>query len=284
MHPFVKILIVVNLLFAVGFWAYTAAALETTTNYKQQHADEQTRAAAAEQALQDELSAARADLQQARDSRSAADQRANEEQARAERLERDFAAAQRENGELNDSFRQISNTLRDLDTTLASITEAKDRAVADQRSAEQAREQAIATQRSAEEAQRKAQQALASAEMRLGDLEGEIATATSTLSDRDAELATLVQVTGVNRSSIVSQPQIDGAVVAVNTQMDPGLVVLNRGEAHGVTVGTTFDIYAGNLYKGKVRVVNVLGDKASAQIVQKGSAPIAQGDRASTRL
>ncbi|MBI1381474.1 MAG: hypothetical protein GC161_10365 [Planctomycetaceae bacterium] len=282
MHPFVKILIVVNLLFAVGFWAYSAAALEITTNYKQQVEETKTAAATAEAALQADLSSARADLQAARDSRSTADQRADEEKARADRLQADLAAAQRENAELNDSFKKVSNSLDDINATIASVSSAKEAAETARREAEQARDAAAASQRTAEQARRAAQEELASAQRTIADLESELTVAKETLSATETQLTTLAHITNTSLSDVVAQPLIEGAVVALDPGL--GLVILNRGSTHGVKVGNTFEVHAGGVYKGQVRVVNVFDDKASATVERKGNAPIAQGDRASTRL
>lgn len=284
MHPFVKILIVVNLLFAVGFWAYTASALGTTDNYKKQLETARAEAQERQDELGRQLQEARTELQLAREGRSTADERANQEKARADNLESQLAEEKRASTQLRDDITKINNTLGDINATIAQISAEKDRAVEAMRAAEEARDEALAAQQAAEMRMRDATGGMSEAEARISDLEAQLAQIQSDLSRRDAQLATIVAQTGVSLDDIIAQPDIEGAVLAINTSIEPGLVVLNVGEAAGVKRGMTFEIYAGDQYKGQVRVQSVLGDRSSALITRQGTAPIARGDRAATRL
>ena len=84
---------------------------------------------------------------------------------------------------------------------------------------------------------------------------------------------------------LVNQPQIDGAVMMVSHEIQPGLVSINRGEDAGVKRGFTFDIFSNGLYKGRVRVEDVQQDSCTAVIMRTyEDRIIEQGDTATTHI
>ena len=84
-------------------------------------------------------------------------------------------------------------------------------------------------------------------------------------------------------STVVTEPPIQGLVLEVSGAPDSRLVAINRGSAHGVEVGTTFEIYREANYKGRVEVIRVQAHMCIGKVVARAQ-PMTQGDRATTRL
>jgi len=80
-------------------------------------------------------------------------------------------------------------------------------------------------------------------------------------------------------------PLIQGAVLQVVGDMEPGLVAINKGTADGVKRGYTFEIFNGRTYKGMVRVESVRENMCTAVIIRNvAGTTINQGDGAATRI
>jgi hypothetical protein len=80
-------------------------------------------------------------------------------------------------------------------------------------------------------------------------------------------------------------PLIEGRVLDVAMNVQPGLIAINQGSANGVERGFTFEVYDGKTYKGQVRVEYVHENVCSALILRAvPGQKIKQGDSASTRL
>ena len=119
---------------------------------------------------------------------------------------------------------------------------------------------------------------VASLERTRADLNDEV-------SKLEADISSLVEATGMSLGSITSLPLIDGAVVSVRSDPAPGLIAINKGKAHGVERGFTFEIYGGGQYKGQVRVDNVQDNMCTAVVLRTvDGRSISTGDSASTQI
>lgn len=78
-------------------------------------------------------------------------------------------------------------------------------------------------------------------------------------------------------------PRISGSVLIVSDEQEPGMVSINRGSAHDVERGFTFEVFSGGMYKGKVRVVDMQEEQCFC-VIEKllDGRAILQGDSART--
>lgn len=87
----------------------------------------------------------------------------------------------------------------------------------------------------------------------------------------------------LHRQALV--PAIGGVVVAVQTDVDPQLVLLSVGSDDGVEKGFHFSIYRGSRFVGKVVVEKVLRDSAGCRVLFTAEGhDVRPGDSAATRL
>lgn len=285
MSPIGRIFIILNLILSAFFLGWASNALATTENYKQQLEDAQAEHAGALSAKDKEIS----DLNQERNNLSEAQRKFREErdqvQTLSDNLQSQLEAEKRRNDALQADVSKIQATLGDYNTTIATLSGDKDRAVQRANDAETARDDAVDGQQAAEMAKRDAEESLTAANTTIGDLQVANTGLTDEVSSLNTRLMVLAEVTGTDVSDIMVQPQIEGAVLDVRYDLEPGLVMLNVGSEQDVQRGFTFDIYRGSTYKGRVKVENVQGKYCSAVITDaKPGTTITQGDRASTNL
>lgn len=285
MSPIGRIFIVLNLILSAFFLGWASTALSTTEDWKQKHADEVQAHADAVAAKDTEIS----DLQQDNNNLSEAQRTFREArdqvQTLADNLQTQLEAEKRRNDTMQGELTKIQATLGDYNTTIATLSGDKDRAVQRANDAENARDDAVQAQQDAEMGQRDAEEALAAANTQIGDLLASNVSLEDSVSSLNTRLMVLAEVTNTNLDDIMAQPQIEGAVLDVRYDLSPGLVMLNVGSDNEVQRGFTFEIFRGSTYKGKVRVENVQGKFCSAVIIDaKAGTTIAQGDRAATNL
>ena len=112
----------------------------------------------------------------------------------------------------------------------------------------EARRDAEQAQAAAEQGQRDAASARADAENTIANLEREVTSLTDAKGQLEIDLQALIEYTGVSVAEIANMPLIDGAVLAINTSVAPGLVSINKGTADGVKRGFTFEVYQGGTF------------------------------------
>jgi len=79
-------------------------------------------------------------------------------------------------------------------------------------------------------------------------------------------------------------PPIYGAVRHVVETPDGQCVDINRGKDHDVKVGSTFEIYSGSTYKGRVLVTEVGESSCFAKVQYATQKPFMVGDKAASEL
>lgn len=277
-----KIFLFVNLALAAAFLGWAANSLGKTQEMKDAHAAAVAAATKAKETAEGEAAASRA---QARQEEQAKDALRNERDNLDNRLKsttEELEAAKRANEQLRGDVAKINASIGTLNQQLQSIEQAKDAAVAQAREAERERDAARDEAQDAGDRQRAAEEARAQAEMQIAALEKQLKSTRDDVASLDARLKTMIDQFG---AIDMAQKAIDARVMQVDYSLKPGLVALNVGKSSGVTPGYTFEIYSGNVYKGRVRVQTVYDDMCAALIqVQKDGATINAGDSASTRL
>lgn len=290
MSPIGRIFIVLNLILSAAFLGWASNALATVQDWKEKHTLLKEDTDAALDAKDAEIGELQVELRSTQD--TARSRREERDQLTVDRnnLQGRLDEGARENDQLRGDVTAIHETLGEYNDTNRQLSEEKDRAVQNAHDMQQQRDDAVAAQVDAEQARRDAENAQRGLERQIVDLEVETTQLGSEVSRLETRLQVLVEVTGVNYDTILTQPKIDGAVLAVNQEL--GLVMLNvgseysaDGEARPVRRGYTFDVWSGSRYKGRVRVENVQPMMCSAVILRTvDEQTIQQGDRAGTRM
>lgn len=280
-----KIFVVLNLVLAAAFVGWAANAASLSGDWKKKYEDQVTLAGKTKTELDAELAKVRADLNLAKSDLNTAVTARDEAKRAQDRLTQ-------ENSDLQKSNATLEASVTGIQTTLGEITTSRDKAFDDTKKAQAAQADAEAKRRAAELAQAAAEQAQADAEAKLNDVMNQVASLekdktklVNEQSSLQTQFDTLVARTGTKISDITSVPQIDGAVLGIDTSVAPGLVAINAGQDKGVKRGHTFDIFDGATYKGQVRIEFVHADMSSGLITRTvPGQTIRQGDGATTRL
>lgn len=284
MSPIGRIFIVVNLVLAVVFLGWASANLSKTEEYKALYEAEQAAKAQLDEEKSAEISGLTTDLNQKTNDNTSLVRDKAELDAQRTRLDADLVAEKAKNAELMSRLEGVESRLGDLDGAVekasSEASDANERAMA----ATEAKVAAENAQVDAEERADDLQRQLDEAQDSIASLEVSINAANKQIADLDTAL-TVAKEQGFDPGAGIVQPLIDGAVMMVSYDINPGIVLINRGSADGVRRGQTFDVYSGNQYKARVRVTNVHENSCSA-VVEKAyeGRSIAQGDSASTRI
>ena len=285
MSPIGRIFVILNLFLAAAFLGWASFLLAERTEATELLAAEQAAHEATRTDLEGQISALRTE----RDAEATAKDglRSENDSLKSQLATANSAlqAEQQASSQLRASVTAIETTLGGFNQTIANLEAAKDAAVTEARDMERARDAANAERDAAQTAQRDAEEARRTAENQIADLERTLVATQQELSAKSTELAAVYEATGIPMDQVTPQPQIDGRVLQVDYNLDPGLLALNVGSDQGVTRGMTFQIFNGNNWKGEARVETVHGNMCSALILhmEEGDT-IGQGDSATTRL
>lgn len=280
-----KIFTVLNAILAALFLGWASNNLATSAKYKDMYDAEVSAGEALKADLEQQLSDKTTEL--ATKEKTLGQVRAERDDLKADRdrIAGELESSKSANAALTGDIGEIKSTLDSYADTNKSNAERLDQAIADKGAADDARRTAEDEREAALEESRAAAEQLAAANDQVAGLEREREELRQRVAELDAQLTALAEATGTSLPDIVTMPAIDGSVLQVVNSVEPGLIAINKGAAHGVQRGFTFDIYSGNQYKGQVRVESVQNDMCTAVIVRtyEGRA-ISQGDRASTRI
>ena len=285
MSPIAKLFTVINVVLAGVFLGWAANSLSKADSWKKLHDDLKVKAAATEAALgteksgllakQAELEAARVALLGERDSA----------QSDVERLKGQLADEERKNNEMRGSVTTISASIDNLTAQNKQLADARDTAQQAAREAEKEKEAAVAAQSAAELKASELETSLHTAEGNVADLEKANTTLKKEVESLTTNFEALAKFTNTSIGDFTAMPQIEGRVLDVAMNVKPGLIAINKGSAHGVKPGYTFEVYDGRTYKGQVRVEYVHENVCSALVLRTvDGQQIRQGDAASTRL
>jgi peptidoglycan hydrolase CwlO-like protein len=277
-----RIFVIFNLVLAAAFVGWAATSLAKGSEWMQRYQEEQAAHESTRTEMQAQVDDLRNNLNTERDQKDRFREERDGAQAERDRLNTDLDEARRANDQLRGDISQIQETLAGYNQTIAALEQAKDAAVAEARDLERQRDAAQDESEQALLAQRDAEDALAAAQGQIAELERSLTSTQDEVSHLDAVIA-VARSQGFTET--VPTKPINGRVLQVNFELEPGLVALNVGAEAGVTRGMTFQIYSGSTWKGQVRVENVQPGMSSALILDmKQGETISQGDSAATIL
>lgn len=284
MSPIGRIFIVVNLFLAVAFLGWASANLANSNDYKLRLEQTEADMAKLETDLNGQISILTTDLAQKTNDNTSLMRDKNDLESTKTRLDKDLANERQEKADLLARLEGLEARLSDIDGSVEKASQdasdANERALA----AIEAKKDAENAQLAAEERADELQRDLDVANDRIASLEVQVNDASKKIADLDTAL-TVAKEQGFDPGAGIVQPLIDGAVMMVSYEIDPGIVLINRGNADGVQRGQTFDVYSGSQYKARVRVTNVHENSCSAVIEKTYEGrTISQGDSASTRI
>lgn len=280
-----RIFSVLNVILAAAFLGFASTNLGHQQNWKKKHEDLQATYEQETARLGEELSQVRQELQVKTTSLTATDSKLQSETSAHEGTRRDLDSERQKNsaqearlGELAQNLSTYNGKLEDVNGRAQAAETRAQEAIDARYAAEQARDTALAAQTDAETA-------LEAANKQIGDLEIALTSEKKERTKVETSLASLVAATGVSLEEIVNQPDVRGAVMAVSTAIEPGLVSINRGAADGIKRGMTFEIFNGGTYKGTVKVESVRDNMCTGIITRAvPGTTMTQGDGAATRI
>lgn len=285
MSPIGRIFSVLNLALAVWFLAWAVQTAGKNDEFQRKHQEEVASHARTRTELEDRIRRVQAELATAEGNAAASREQYEQKRNEASRLEGELASARTRAEQADATAQRLSNSFDALKDQLDRATQDAARAAEARVAAERARDTAQAGEQRAQSSLADAQSQIRALNASIGDGQERIAQLERQIQDLETDLDTLVAVTGVSRSGITAQPQIDAMVIQANYDIPPGLIALNAGADKGVQRGHTFEIYNGPTYKGQARVENVHQTMSTALIIRPvEGAVVRQGDRATTRL
>lgn len=276
-----KVFVVVNLVLSLVLLGSMGALLQAS----KQTTDDVSRLEGEKSALQAQLETVRNEADAARRTIESDKQRLQEEnndlEVARDGLARTNEGLDADNQQLRDDLSKLTASLELLQ---GNLTQVNDRNRDLENRADTARQEAL----DAADAQREAELALRDVEGTIDDQAAQIAMLEDDLTaamDEARQLSNVLDVavaSGFNPQAIIAAPPIDAIVVDVDE--DYSFVILDKGASDQVAKGQEFDVYAGNTYKGRVRVDLVEPEFSTATIILRGDAAFARSDRATTRL
>ena len=285
MSPIAKLFTVINVVLAGVFLGWAANSLSTTSDWRKKHDDLVVAKAAAEKALGEDKSKLLAEKQQLEAARTALLGERDSALSDVERLKGQVGDEERKNNEMRGDVTKIAASIDNLTAQNKQLADARTSAQQAARDAEKAKEDAVAAQTAAELKASELETKLHTAEGSVADLEKTSTSLKKEVDSLNTNLAALADYTGAKISDFTPMPQIEGRVLDVAMNVQPGLIAINKGKADGVKPGYTFEIYDGKTYKGQARVEYVHDNVCSALILRAVEGQkIRQGDAASTRL
>ncbi|WP_145068560.1 hypothetical protein [Engelhardtia mirabilis] len=274
-----------NLLLAGAFLGWASQVLKAGQDYKTSYLEEEKAHTETRNDLESQISKLNAELAAQRDTLGQVREAASKDATELAAKKNELVDAEKDNDELRSSLGGYNERL-DL---LANKVEASDARAAD--AAREARD-AVVAKEDAEDAQRDAEIARRDAEDRAAKLASDLAavtvraeTLTNSLAAAERNLENMSALSGIDLGTLVQQPAVDRSVVDVRMDLSPGFVAINAGSALGIRRGMVFDVYRGQVYKGKVRVETVDEDMCTAVVTTAvDGAAIQVGDNATTAL
>lgn len=282
MSVIAKILIVLNLIFAVVFLGASATFLGQQESWKQKH-DALKTATTAEIA---DLTAQRDGMQRtARDQETLASQRQaqiTELQGIAQAKEADYTQITERYSTLLGQYERLSQTYRDAVALNESLTQQKNTLINEKDAALTAKREAIEKQNAAETEQKRLEGELESAQMDNAELAKRMTALADQHESQTVLLEAYVEKFG-SLADVMVPPTIKARVTAVDNDLN--IVMLSVGRDDKVKVGFAFTVYRGSEYIGKVIIDKVEADYASGYSVKElEQGAIQVGDEATTRF
>ncbi|MEZ6021201.1 MAG: mitofilin family membrane protein, partial [Planctomycetota bacterium] len=251
MSSIARIFIVLNLLLGALVLGWASQYLGDQQNYKDQ-LETYTKEKTAEVAsLNEELTTFKSRTAEVVESQNRIRSERDTTKALLESTQATLDKTNADESELRASLTALQQNVSAIENSRDEAQRKYEDAMAQLADAKDARRQAEEASKDAGDAQRDAEEARDNANRRIAELEELTTSQEKEIAKLNTDLDVLrVAVGGSDTIEQLSQPQIDGAVVAVSYDVQPGLVGINRGKADGVRVGFTFNLYHGKDFKG----------------------------------
>jgi predicted nucleic acid-binding Zn-ribbon protein len=285
MSPIGKIFAVLNIAMAAVFLGFASHNLAAHTSFKEQ-------LETAEKKAEDDIAALNARLTTANEENQTLESNNGELRSSNGALKAELgvtqtnlAAERDDNATYKTNLEGISSTLEQYQATNESMQARAESAESGRTDAIEGRHTAENERDDAKEAEGQAREELAVAKNDIAQLERDREGLRKEKSALEAQLATVVEIYAVDLTKVKAMPALNGQILQVIDSIEPGLVSINLGTDDGVQRGFTFDVWAGNTYKGQVRVESVRANMCTALITRPvDGTKIAGGDKAATRL
>ena len=285
MSPIGRIFIVINLVLAVAFLGWASAALSKSANFKAELDEAKAAHVVALAAVKADYDSAIQQKDTAEKGKQAADLEVNNLQGQNLTLAATNDAQKTSITNMEARLEGMGTDLKEFDDRnedLAKLVASKSSEL------ETANDEINTLTRDRDDLQTDKdglERDLVNANNMIAALERDVQQKVAEISKKDTLIATAEEVFGADFATLLAMPHINAAVQLVSNEVEPGLVSLSVGKAHGVQRGFTFEIFNGGQYKGRVRVINVQEDQCSAVVekLYEGRA-IAQGDSAATHI
>ena len=277
-----KILVVLNLFLAIGFLGASATFLGVQENYKVQLAEASTRM----QGEIDDLTAQKQKLgKDLSDQRAlSAEKQANNEglTAQAEAQEGEFGRLREVHNQLLGQYERLSQTATDLQSTIDSLNNDKNRLIGEKDSALGEKRGAVDDKNTAVTEQKRLENEILGLQDQVAELEKRFNATAKQLEDTDLVVALYKEKYGEIGESL-GVPAIAAVVAGVNTDLN--IVLLSGGRDDMVKEGYEFTIYRNNEYVATVVIDKVEKDHCSGYSKKEVERlPITVGDKGTTRF
>jgi chromosome segregation ATPase len=277
-----KILVVLNLFLAIGFLGASATFLGVQENYKVQLAETK----ADLQSKIDDLDANNQKLARDLSDQQAltAEKEANNEglTAAAEVKEQEFARLREVHNQLLGQYERLSQTAKDLQSTIDSLNADKNRLINEKDAALGEKRTAVDERNTAVTEQKRLENEIAGLQDQVAELEKRIVATSKQLEDTNLVVALYRQKFGEIGNAMAPEA-IAAVVAAVNNDLN--IVLLSVGRDDKVKEGYEFTIYRGSEYVATVVIDKVEKDHCSGYSKKEVERlPIAVGDKGTTRF
>ena len=277
-----KILVVLNLFLAIGFLGASATFLGVQENYKVQLAEKTDEL----QREIDDLTTQKQTLGQKLSDALAisAEKQANNEglTAQAEMQEQAMTSLKERHNQLLGQFERLSQTAKDLQSTIDSLNDDKNRLINEKDSALGEKRAAVDAKNSAITEQKRLENEILGLQDQVGELETRLVAISEQLEKTDLVVALYKEAYGEIGDNF-GKPAIAAHVSGVNNDLN--IVLLSVGRDDNVKAGYEFTIYRNNEYVATVVIDKVEKDHCSGYSKKEVERlPISVGDKGTTRF
>ena len=281
MSLFAKIMVVVNFVLAVCFLAAAGTYLGAMDDFKGRWTKEQASHETSRSELGDQIKAADSANDALKDEKATLETG----KAAADSL---VATLQNSNKTLEERITQLAAATTKLGDTYQTLQNANDRLQTEKQNLQNQVNTAASDARDSRAATATANQTIKQFEQQLADSETALAAqqvANGDQAEKIDRMATHIAMYQDRYGELgaVAQAKVDGAVQAVDNEMD--IFVISVGSKDKVEVGYTFTVYRGNNYVSTIVVDEVFPNHASCHTKQgMKKSSVKAGDQISTRL